>query len=292
MYNTPSQPIEMKVFQGGGGGGGGSQGSINPYDAKGGCGGGAGGTQYLNINSIKSSDNISLTIGAGGLGGIVDASGEIIISNDGGQTTLQINASRYIGDKGYGGQGTYITNNHNPNFPSSNGGGLSGQTNGFGGNGGNGRDNPGYDLGTPPGGGTGVFNYQWESSLNQVVYTSIGGANSSTYLPAGIVGTLYYRRNISSSVCQSQSADVAITNDIPVGSNIIGNSQTLCAGIPAQLTGSLPTGGNSIFSYQWQSWDGVTSWNSITAATAINYQPPFTTATTYYRRIVRFSFIN
>ena len=141
-------------------------------------------------------------------------------------------------------------------------------------------------TGSSPGGGTGVFNYQWESSLNQVVYTSIGGANSSTYLPAGIVGTVYYRRNISSSVCQSQSADVAITNDIPVGSNIIGNSQTLCAGIPTQLTGSLPTGGNSIFSYQWQSWDGVTSWNSITAATAINYQPPFTTATTYHRRIV------
>ena len=74
---------------------------------------------------------------------------------DGGQSILQINSSSYIGDKGYGGVNTYPTNNPNPNFPSSNGGGLSGQLYGLGGSGGQGTDGSGYDLGTPSGGGGG-----------------------------------------------------------------------------------------------------------------------------------------
>lgn len=74
---------------------------------------------------------------------------------DGGQSILQINSSSYIGDKGYGGVNTYPTNNPNPNFPSSNGGGLSRQLYGLGGSGGQGTDLPGYDLGTPSGGGGG-----------------------------------------------------------------------------------------------------------------------------------------
>lgn len=53
---------------------------------------------------------------------------------------------------------------------------------------------------------------------------------------------------------------------------------------PGQLTGTVPTGGNGIYSYQWQSSPNSSTWTSISGATSQNYTPGDLTAATYYRR--------
>jgi len=63
---------------------------------------------------------------------------------------------------------------------------------------------------------------------------------------------------------------------------------TLCSGaIPHRIKGALATGGTNIpgsYTYQWSSSPDNTTWTDISAANAIQYQPPLLTATTWFRR--------
>jgi hypothetical protein len=67
---------------------------------------------------------------------------------------------------------------------------------------------------------------------------------------------------------------------------VIKDGQTICnGGDPDELEQtSLPTGGNGVYSYQWQqSPDGVDEWTNINGATTTTYDPPALTEDTYYR---------
>ncbi|XHR93896.1 hypothetical protein ACFJIV_26915 [Mucilaginibacter sp. UC70_90] len=62
---------------------------------------------------------------------------------------------------------------------------------------------------------------------------------------------------------------------------------TFCAnGDPAPITGSVPTGGDGTYSYQWQKSTDNISFTDISGAVGKNYDPGVITATTYYRRLV------
>jgi len=79
------------------------------------------------------------------------------------------------------------------------------------------------------------------------------------------------------------SSTLTITNNTITAPAIT----TFCVnGDPAVITGSTPTGGSGIYTYQWQSSADNVTFTDIAAATAITYDPPVINATTYYHRVV------
>ncbi|TSA27959.1 MAG: hypothetical protein D4R67_05050, partial [Bacteroidetes bacterium] len=140
--------------------------------------------------------------------------------------------------------------------------------------------------GTAPTGGNTPYTYQWQNSTDNVTFTNISGATSLTYQPPALTVTTYYRLNqTSASGCGTVTTNtVTITVYPNLVAGTIAANQSICYNTaPALLTGTAPTGGNTPYTYQWQSSPNGTTWTNITGATSLNYQPPALTATTYYR---------
>jgi large repetitive protein len=146
---------------------------------------------------------------------------------------------------------------------------------------------PAQLTGSAPSGGDGSFTYQWERSTDGVSFSPISGATGQNYSPSALTQTTWYQRVVYSGPCLSVSNAVEIEVNQPVANNSISANQTICYDTaPAELTGSTPTGGNGLYSYQWQiSTDGV-SFSDIVGATNENYQPSNLTANSWYRRAV------
>lgn len=85
--------------------------------------------------------------------------------------------------------------------------------------------------------------------------------------------------------CPGEPVQVSVTVRPPVTGNIVTGEQAICReSMPAQLIGSVPTGGDGIYFYQWQSSPDGNTWTDISNANAQNYQPGTLIETTYYRR--------
>ncbi|HEY0111361.1 MAG TPA: Ig-like domain-containing protein, partial [Fibrella sp.] len=111
-----------------------------------------------------------------------------------------------------------------------------------------------------------------------------------TYQPtAGYTGSDAFIVQLSDGF-DAVSITVNVTVTSPVANNSVSGNQTICPGnTPAQLTGSLPTGGNGTYSYLWES--STTSATTGFAAAAgtnngQNYQPGAVSVPTWYRRTV------
>lgn len=142
-------------------------------------------------------------------------------------------------------------------------------------------------TGALPAGGTGVYSYTWETSPDNSTWAAVTGGSTQSYNPGNVFVNTYYRRLVNSGVCNSVSSVVSIQGDQTSGNNVIGSSQTICAGsTPSPYTGSLPTGGTGFFTYQWQSSANNSMWLNIAGATDQNYTPPALTFTQYFRRQV------
>lgn len=142
-------------------------------------------------------------------------------------------------------------------------------------------------TGTLPGGGTGSYVYQWETSLDNSTWAIVSGATNASLSPGNVFQNTYFRRGISSGVCLSVSPVISVQGDQTSGNNFIGSSQTICTGnTPAPFTGSLPTGGTGVFTYQWQSSANSSTWADIAGATNQNYACPPLILTRYFRRQV------
>ena len=73
----------------------------------------------------------------------------------------------------------------------------------------------------------------------------------------------------------------------PIDPGDISADQQICSEtIPEELTGPAATGGNGVYSYQWQSSTNGVTWSNISGATSLSYQPGELTETTLFRRIV------
>jgi gliding motility-associated-like protein len=149
---------------------------------------------------------------------------------------------------------------------------------------------PGVIAGSVPTGGNGSFNYQWQSSLDDITYTNIVNAKSKDYTPGVISQTTYYRRVVLSGTCNvpavSNSTRVRVLPPITNTLNFPTLSSYCATFDPASLGGSKPTGGNGIYTYQWQS-KSEASFIDIPGATLYDYNPPAITKSTYFRRIVK-----
>ncbi|HEX8659648.1 MAG TPA: gliding motility-associated C-terminal domain-containing protein, partial [Hymenobacter sp.] len=139
-------------------------------------------------------------------------------------------------------------------------------------------------------GGPGTYDYQWESSTDNVTWNLIPGATSAIYPPGSLTITTSFRRKVRGGDCGSATTlPVTLTVLPALNAGIIGGEQTVCAGKPAAaLTNTeRASGAGGTYTYQWESsTDGVT-WNPIDGADRPGYdQPGVLTTTTRFRRRV------
>ena len=135
-------------------------------------------------------------------------------------------------------------------------------------------------------GGTGLFNYQWQSSPTGTgSWTNVG--TGITYTPpSSTPGTTFYRVIISASgngcgPAVSNNATATIIADLSFSTQP--NNINECVGGTDQMTVTV-TGGVGTISYQWQSsLDGTSGWTNV-GTNSTTYTPPSSTpGTTYYR---------
>jgi len=135
-------------------------------------------------------------------------------------------------------------------------------------------------------GGSGIYIYQWQSSLTGTFpWTNISGETNATFAPPVLNDTIWYRRVVTSLPCNDTSNIIRIIVQDALTNFGIGSNQIICeAGTPASLSGQLPVGGGGGYQYQWFSSTDNFTWNSISGATLQNYQPGALLQTTYFKR--------
>lgn len=130
--------------------------------------------------------------------------------------------------------------------------------------------------------------YQWQE-FDGSVWNNILSANAATYsIPGKISGIYQYRVLVApTNGCASKYSDsFSITVYDDLTANTIAGIDTVCYNNkPAALSQILaPTGGNGVFTYQWQMKTSG-AWSNIEGATDTTYQPDALTTTTYYRLV-------
>ena len=127
--------------------------------------------------------------------------------------------------------------------------------------------------------------YVWQSSLNNVTFSPITGATTSTYQPGNMTTTTYYKvTENSTGTCGGPLAtnviSITVTPTLVVGS--VSANQTICTGTsPATMTVGAPNG--TAPQYVWSSSSNNVTFTPISGATTATYQPGSLSATTYYR---------
>ncbi len=130
--------------------------------------------------------------------------------------------------------------------------------------------------------------YQWQQD-NGGGFVNITGATSATYtFPSGLTTTTSFRR-VASDGCNNTPLNsnlVTITVYPQIDPGTIGSDQTICSNTTTAINNiTAASGGNSPYTYQWQSsTNNITFTNIVTAGTGISYSTPALTVNTYYRR--------
>ncbi|WP_158800302.1 DUF6443 domain-containing protein [Pedobacter sp. L105] len=111
---------------------------------------------------------------------------------------------------------------------------------------------------TAPSGGNGTINCQWQSSTGGATMTNISGANSLTYsfpIHTPTVTTSYQAVYNSNGVtATSNVVTVTVTGTALTAGTVTPSSQTIASGSKADtLKSGSAHGGNSNYTYQWQS---------------------------------------
>ncbi len=103
-----------------------------------------------------------------------------------------------------------------------------------------------------PTGGNGTYTYQWQSSLDNIGWSNIGGATATTYAPPGALAvTTYYRRNVTSCgnpISVSSNAVKVTVTAVPVITTQPANPSACANG--ATSISVVATGAG--LNYQWQ----------------------------------------
>jgi len=129
--------------------------------------------------------------------------------------------------------------------------------------------------------------YRWYTNLTGGI--AINGATSSTYTtPVLTATTIYYVSTVNNMGCESERTAVTATVNAAITNNTITGEQALCAGVmPAQLTGSTPTGGNGTYPFLWESSTDGTMYIPATGVNnSSNYLPGVLTTNTWFRRSI------
>jgi RHS repeat-associated protein len=139
-------------------------------------------------------------------------------------------------------------------------------------------------------GGTGVYDYQWQSSIDEKFSSPVTvGSNSTSYSPPALTTTTYYRVSVTSNGSTPPAySDIFTVNVLPqlIPGPITPPTQaTNYNVIPSQSLSVSPTGGNAIYTYQWYT-DASGSFQPISGATESSYAPPAVINVTHYEVVV------
>lgn len=130
--------------------------------------------------------------------------------------------------------------------------------------------------------GTGFFGTisAWQSSVDNVNWTTIPGATGASYTSDPLTASTYFRYVIDSDGCTTNSPSVQVVVS-PQGGTAITSASPVCLGSTANLSLTGSTG-----TVQWQSsFDDVT-YGNITGATSNPYTTAPINQITYYRAIL------
>ncbi|MDR1793594.1 MAG: T9SS type A sorting domain-containing protein [Bacteroidales bacterium] len=144
-----------------------------------------------------------------------------------------------------------------------------------------------FSFSTSPSGANNLYTYQWQNSIDNNNFTNISGATSTTYQAITLTDTSYYRVVVYSTTCGSVDTSNRITVTVRpqlIAGQIAGND-TICYNTAPNLLTNIQncSGGDAVYSYQWQNSTDSVTFNNISSATNQNYQPPTLTQTTFYR---------
>ncbi|MCD6565928.1 MAG: gliding motility-associated C-terminal domain-containing protein [Bacteroidales bacterium] len=149
-------------------------------------------------------------------------------------------------------------------------------------------------AGTDPANGDGTYTYKWIESIDGNTWgNAYGPGAGKNYSPdttsSDFPGTLFFKRVVYSGLsdcCVDTSNNVTLIDWPKLENNSINTDQVICEGDdPVAISGLTPTGGNGVYTYQWQERSGVAAWSDI-GLDAIDYDPSNLSDTTFYRRVV------
>jgi len=142
---------------------------------------------------------------------------------------------------------------------------------------------------TAPTGGDGTWTYAWERSTDNSSWSRIAGATANSYTVGKLKTTTYFRRiDIGGSGCgEVATASIKVNVYNPVNGGVAGPSHESCPNtIPNQLGSYLASsGGDGVYTYQWEMSTDKTNWSTITGATSETYQHGVLSTTTHFRRL-------
>ncbi|KXX69170.1 Ig-like domain-containing protein [Flammeovirga sp. SJP92] len=148
-------------------------------------------------------------------------------------------------------------------------------------------------TGSTPTGGNSSYTYRWQMSTDGGSNWSNLSGTSASYTHASTIsssGTVMFRRRVISGGCTSYSNELSYVVTASISSNTVANSTgtLVCLNEPIILVGSVPAGGNSTYTYQWQQSFNSGSYTNISGATSQSYfLSNVTTAGNYtFRRVV------
>ena len=132
------------------------------------------------------------------------------------------------------------------------------------------------------------YSIVWQFSDNGSSWNTISSAMSTTYQPAAINKTTWYKRIVTTNTLSCPSTSNIVTKNVynAFSPGAISGNQNNCYNIvPSQITQNTPaSGGSGTYSYEWYvSWDG-SSFSLIPGETGTTYQPGFSQGTRYFKR--------
>lgn len=150
------------------------------------------------------------------------------------------------------------------------------------------NDSPGTLLGdTIKNGGNGIYEYLWESSINQSSWSNRG--TDSSLIESNLTQTTYYRRTVTTAkVCTSVSNIDTLTVLPLIDTNgFLRTDTAICEGLNGGLIrASVPEGGDGTYSYSWLVSDDDVSYSIIGGANGQNHGAGILSTDKYYKRVV------
>lgn len=136
-----------------------------------------------------------------------------------------------------------------------------------------------------PSGGTGMFTYRWQQSTNNSAFADIIDAEVTSYSPAALTDTVWYRRIIESSACIDTSNVLKIIVVPAISNTITTGADSICYGQkPSNFDEVAATGGNGVFAYLWETNSGSGYSTASGVASGMDYTTPALFQSATYRR--------
>ena len=141
---------------------------------------------------------------------------------------------------------------------------------------------------TPLAGGNGSYSFIWQSRTDQTTWDITG--TEASFDPGALISTTHYRRIVNSTAyCHDTTDFLTITVLDSISDNHFSITDTsICENTsPGQLNINSPSGGDGVYTFQWQLRSLPGSWTSIASTEdSLKYSVGILTDTTSYRRIV------